>query len=348
MTKADYYELLEVPRTATDEEIKKSFRKLAQKYHPDKNPNNPEAEDKFKTINEAYEVLSNPEKRRTYDHFGHTNNGPGASARPRGFGGFSGFEGFENAFAHFFHQQHSNNNVPRRGEDVQYQLRVTLEEVFNGCQKEISLNKYEKCTKCNESGVSPDTGNKPCNMCQGVGQINVAAGPFHVTQTCPSCQGNGISSECRCGTCNGTGRMSVYQKLNINVPKGVDNNFRLRVPGGGMAGYRGGPVGDLYLVISVEESSMYTRDGNNLHYSLGIPFIVAALGGEIEIERFGVKTKVNVPPCTQPDTVLKVEKFGMPTADATGFGDMFAKVKITVPESLTMEQREHLRQFVNL
>jgi molecular chaperone DnaJ len=352
MTKADYYDLLGITKTATDDDIKKSFRKLAQKYHPDKNPDNPEAEEKFKTINEAYEVLSDPEKRRNYDHFGHASTRQGPGQRSHGFGGFEGFGNFgdfNNVFTQFFHQHHrAPNNVPRRGEDVQYPLHITLEEAYHGCQKEISLNKHEKCNMCNETGTNSEVANKPCTMCQGIGQINVAAGPFHVTQTCPTCQGNGISPECRCTTCSGTGRMNVTQRLNINIPKGVDTNFRLRVPNGGGAGYKGAPSGDLFIVISVANHTMFARVNNDLHYTLDVSFITAALGGEVEIERFGVKTKVNIPPCTQSDTVLRVEKFGMPVIETTQNGDLFAKVRITVPTSLTLEQREHLRQFVNI
>lgn len=348
MAKTDYYELLGVAKNASEDEIKKSYRKLAQKYHPDKNPNNPEAEETFKKINEAYETLSSPEKRQHYDRFGSENPPRGGGPGFGGFGGFSGFEDMGGMFSHFFHHTRQSSTAgPTRGEDIQYGFNITLEESFFGCEKDISINKLETCPTCTGSGEKPGATKKTCSTCGGAGRVNIAAGPFHVVQGCPGCQGRGVIVE-PCQSCGGEGRISVNHRIKVNIPKGINTDSRLRIQGNGMAGRRGGGHGDLYIVIKITPDNTYSRDNNDLHTVIDVPFTVAALGGELNITRFGTNIKVNVPPNTQADTILKTDNSGMPVPNSENYGSLFAKVRVTVPQSLTKEQRDHLREFINL
>lgn len=341
-----YYETLEVTRSAAESEIKKSFRKLANMYHPDKNSGKPEAEEKFKEIGEAYEVLMDAEKRAAYDRFGHDSH----QSRPGP--GFNPFDIFNNAFrggfsAHedmFTNFRQSSTVHQQRGEDLQQAVQITLEEAYNGCEREIEVSKLDACEKCGGSG-SKGGDSVGCATCGGRGQVFVIHGPMHISQTCPACRGYGCSPDSLCGSCNGDGRVGVTQKLKISVPRGMDNNFRLKLTGKGMVGRRGGPVGDLYVIVQVAPHAIFTRSGNTLYRNISVPFTKAALGGEFEVQGIGTNYKVNIPGGTQTDTIIPVKGAGMPVPNAETVGDLLAKVKITVPDSLSEKQADILSQF---
>jgi molecular chaperone DnaJ len=353
---ADFYETLGVSKNATADEIKKAYRKLAVKYHPDKNQGNKEAEEKFKEVSAAYETLSNPDKRRQYDQFGHdayTRGGGGGGAGgfnyqqaqdifSQFFGGGGGGFGFEDLFGG---GRRANPNAPRRGEDLRYNLEIDFEDAMYGVDKTIKIQRYEACDKCSGSGCEPGSGKKSCSRCGGSSTLNISQGFFSVRQPCPSCNGSGQVIEKPCQKCHGQGRVQTASQLQIHIPAGVDTGSQLRVPGKGGAGLRGGQAGDLYVVIRVRESNVFVREDNDLLCEVPIPFAVAAAGGEIDVPTIAGKAKIRVPAGTQSDTILRLKGKGAPSVRGTGRGDLHIRILVETPTDLSKEQLALLEQF---
>ena len=349
---ADYYETLGVSRSASADEIKKAYRKLAIKYHPDKNPGNKEAEEKFKEVSAAYETLSNPDKRSQYDQFGHdayTRSGGGANAGgfnaqdifSQFFGG-GGFGGFEDLFGS---GRHADPNAPQRGEDLRYALDIDFEDAMYGVDKKINVSRYENCSECSGSGCAPGSGKKSCPRCGGSGSINLSQGFFSVRQPCPNCSGTGQIIEKPCTKCHGQGRVKVTAPLSIHIPAGMDNNSQLRVSGKGNSGLRGGPAGDVYIITRVRPNNVFEREGNDLLCEVPIPFAVAAAGGDVYVPTISGKTKIRVAPGTQSDTILRLKGKGAPSVRGGGRGDLHIRIIVETPASLSREQQELLEKF---
>ena len=358
MAKADYYDLLRIKKGATEDEIKKAYRKLAVKYHPDKNQGDKSAENKFKEISEAYEVLSDPEKRSKYDQFGHAAFAPGSrSGRGGGFhdpfdifkdvfgGGGGGSSGsiFEDLFGGSQRSRSSN-----RGSDLRYDMELTFEEAVKGCEKKININKLDSCNHCKGSGAAEGGQNVKCSTCDGQGQIIQSQGFFSVQQTCPRCQGTGSKIDKPCTKCNGNGRTKKTSKITIRVPAGVDTGARLRSSGNGEAGIQGGRPGDLYCVLHVREHEIFERDGDDLLCEVPISFIQATLGSEIEVPTLNGKAKINVPTGTQSGTILRLREKGVKNIQGYGHGDLHIRVIVEVPTKLNSEQKIKLTEFSEL
>jgi len=358
MAKSDYYELLGIKKGATEDEIKKSYRKLAVKYHPDKNPGNKSAEDKFKEISEAYEVLSDTEKRSKYDQFGHAAFGPGSrSSRGGGFhdpfdifkdvfsggGGGSGSSIFEDLFGGTRRSGGSN-----RGSDLRYDMELTFEEAVKGCEKIININKLDSCNSCKGSGAADGGRNTKCSTCDGQGQIIQSQGFFSVQQTCPRCKGTGSTIDKPCNKCSGDGRTKKSSKITIRVPAGVDSGARLRSTGNGEAGILGGTPGDLYCVLHVKEHEIFERDGDDLLCEVPISFLQATLGAEIEVPTLNGKARINVPTGTQSGTILRLRDKGVKNIQGYGKGDLHIRVIVEVPTRLNSDQKAKLTEFGEL
>jgi len=345
MAKRDYYEILEVERTVTDKDLKSSFRKLAMRYHPDRNPDNPEAEDKFKEINEAYEALKDPEKRAAYDRFGHAAfEGPG--------GGGAGFGNdftstMSDIFDEFFGMGGRRGRSSReRGADLRYNMEVTLEEAFAGKTVEISVPTSITCDSCNGSGAKPGTTPSQCPTCGGAGRVRASQGFFTLERTCPNCQGRGEVITDPCGSCGGSGRTTQERTLSVNIPAGIEDGTRIRLAGEGEAGVRGGPSGDLYIFLSIKPHSLFQRDGADLFCRVPISLVTAALGGQIEVPVIdGSKTMVKVPDGTQTGKQFRLKAKGMPLLRSTQRGDLYIQVVTETPRNLTKRQRELLEEF---
>jgi len=357
VSKRDYYEVLGVPRTASEEEIKKAYRKLARKYHPDVNRDDPTAEEKFKEINEAYEVLSNPEKRAQYDQFGHAafdaSQGGGFGAGGFGTGGF-GTSGFGDIFDMFFGGSGfgfggTRPAGPEKGADLRYDLEIEFEEAAFGVETEITIPRTEECKTCHGSGAAPGTHPETCPQCRGTGQIQITQstlfGRMVNVRTCDRCRGEGKIVRTPCKECQGQGRVRVRRKIKIKVPAGVDNGSRLRVPHEGDAGLRGGPPGDLYVYIYVKPHKLFTREGDDVICEVPISFVQAALGDEIEVPTLDGKVKMTIPEGTQSGTVYRLKEKGIPHLRGKGRGDQRVKVKVVTPQKLTPRQRELLKEF---
>lgn len=357
MSKKDYYEVLGVPRDATEEEIKKAFRKLARKYHPDVNRDNPKAaEEKFKEINEAYEVLSNPERRAQYDRFGHAafnQEGPG------GFGGFGGFgnadfTGFNDIFDMFFGGFGGTQtaNAPQKGNDLRYDLELTFEQAAFGLETEITVPRTEECPVCHGSGAAPGSRPETCPQCHGTGQVqmvqNSLFGRFVTVKTCSRCHGQGKIVQTSCHECGGEGKVRRIRKIKIKIPAGVDTGSRLRVAREGEAGFHGGPPGDLYVYIYVKPHKLFTREGYDVICEVPISIVQAALGDEIEVPTLDGKVKVHIPEGTQTGTVFRLKEHGIPRLRGHGRGDQHVRVKVVVPQHLTDKQRQLLQEFARI
>ena len=349
---ADYYETLGIAKNASAEEIKKAYRKLAIKYHPDKNPGNKEAEEKFKEVSAAYETLSNPDKRRQYDQFGHdayTRSGGGANAGgfnaqdifSQFFGG-GGFGGFEDLFGG---GRRRDPNAPQRGEDLRYALEIDFEDAMYGVDKKINVSRYENCESCSGSGCASGSGRKRCTRCGGSGTLNISQGFFSVRQPCPNCGGSGEIIEKPCSACHGQGRVKKSAPLQIHIPAGVDNDSQLRVPGKGNSGLRGGGAGDLYVIIRVRPSNVFERSGTDLLCEIPVSFAVAAAGGEVAVPTIAGKTMIRVPAGTQSDTVLRLKGKGAPSLRGGGRGDLHIRIIVETPANLSKEQLELLEKF---
>jgi molecular chaperone DnaJ len=353
MSKRCYYEVLQVTRTVEFEEIKRSYRKLAVKHHPDKNPGDSEAEARFREIAEAYDILGDPEKRAAYDRYGHSafQNGMGG-----GGGGHDPFDLFREMFGasgggggifdHFF--SGGNGAQDGRGSDLRYDLRITLEEAFSGCEKEIELRKLDGCSACDGSGAAKGAKVSTCSLCRGRGQVVASRGFFQVAQPCPQCHGAGRTIDKPCRTCGGEGRHEKSSRIKLTIPAGIDEGSRLRSSGGGEAGTRGAGNGDLYVVIHLREHSIFTRDGSDLHCRMPIPFVTAALGGEIEVPTLSGPVKMKIPAGTQGGSDFRVRGHGMPRLQSHAKGDLHVKIEVEVPTKLNAEQKQALENFASL
>ncbi len=354
MAKKDYYEVLGLSKDADEKEIKSAFRKLAKQYHPDLNPDNKEAEAKFKEVNEAYEVLSDSDKKAKYDKFGHAAFDPNQGFGGGGFSG-GGFGGFEDIFGDIFGDmfggggRSSQRTGPRPGSDLKLKIDITFEEAAFGTKKEIKINRVEKCSTCDGSGAKKGTSKKTCSTCGGTGTVRTVQrtpfGQFASTQTCSTCRGTGEIVENPCTSCNGTGKEKKSRNITINIPAGVDTNSVIPLRGEGNHGDKGAPAGDLYVYINVKDHEIFERDGDDVWCEIPISFTKAALGGSIEVPTLEGKVKYEVPSGTQTGTVFRLKNRGIKNVRSTNKGDQYVKVKIEVPKKLTDKQKQILSQF---
>ena len=364
MAQRDYYEILEVTRTVTVDEIKRSYRKLAVKYHPDKNPGDHSAEEKFKELGSAYEVLMDAEKRAAYDRFGHAAFAQGGGARGGGGAAHDPFDIFREVFGangggggggifeQFFGgaqggQQHSRDGK-QRGSDLRYDMQIRLEEAAFGCDKEIEVSKLESCTVCHGSGAEKGSQAVSCRDCGGRGQVVSSRGFFQVSQTCPRCKGTGqvISHPCR--KCNGEGRAESPTRIKLKIPAGIEDGSRLRSVRNGEAGLRGGPPGDLYVVIHIKEHEVFEREDSNLFCEVPVAFSVATLGGELNVPTLEGQAQLKVPAGTQSGTAFKLRGKGIPSLNSNSRGDLVVRLLVEVPTKLNAEQRAKLAEFAEL
>lgn len=344
--KADYYEVLSVERTATDQELKSAYRKLAMQYHPDRNPDDPVAEEKFKEASEAYQVLSDPDKRAAYDRFGHA----GLSGNGMGMGGFDGMPDLGDIFGDLFGEMFNMGGTRRgsraqRGRDLQYEMQLTFEEAVFGKQAELKIRRMENCTTCQGSGAEPGQGPSVCQQCAGRGQVRFQQGFFSVARTCPVCGGAGSIVKNPCHQCKGDGRQSADHTINVTVPAGIEDKMRIRYQGEGDAGRHGGPAGDLYIVIGIEPHPFLEREGNDLHYVLPVSFPQATLGVELMVPTLEGETKLKIPEGTQSGTEFRLRNKGVPYLNDHGRGDLVVQVVAQVPKKLTKTQKELVRQL---
>lgn len=344
MSKRDYYEVLEVPRDADDDTLKKAYRRLAMKYHPDRNPDDAAAEDAFKECKEAYEILSDAQKRSAYNQFGHAAVDPttAGSAGP-GMGGFRDI--FDDVFGDIFGARGGGGQRVYRGADLRYNLEVSLEEACAGFAPTIEVPVTEICDGCGGNGAKPGTTPVVCDTCQGNGQVRMSQGFFSIQQTCPKCKGRGRVVQERCSSCYGAGKVRGEKKLSVKIPAGVDNGDRIRLAGEGEAGERGGPPGDLYVEIHVTEHEIFTREESNLYCEVPIGFVAAALGGDLDVPTLGGRVSLKIPPETQTGRLFRLRGKGVKSVRGGAIGDLLCRVVVETPVKLTMEQREILGQL---
>ncbi|MDD5350082.1 MAG: molecular chaperone DnaJ [Chthoniobacteraceae bacterium] len=363
VTKRDYYEVLGVARSATADEIKKAYRKLAVKFHPDKNPGNPAAEEKFKELGEAYDILMDDNKRAAYDRMGHAAFAQGTAGPAGGAGG-----GFHDPFDLFrevfgaggggvFEQFFGGGGMGgggrqgdarQRGSDLRYDLQIRLEEAAFGCEKEIEISKLDACGKCHGSGAEPGSKVTTCPTCRGRGQVIASRGFFQVAQTCPRCHGSGQIVSNPCKVCGGEGRVEGRTRIKLKIPAGIEDGARLRSSRNGEAGLRGGAPGDLYVVIHVKEHEVFERDEDNLYCEVPVRFTTAALGGEVNVPTLEGKASLKIPAGTQSGTTFKLRGKGVPVLSSSQRGDLLVRVLVEVPSKLNAEQRKKLEEFANL
>ena len=344
MSKRDYYEVLGLGRDADEGDLKKAYRRLAMKYHPDRNPDDPGAEEKFKEASEAYEILTDGEKRQAYDQFGH------AGVDPNQQGGGFGFEGnvgdiFGDVFGDIFGGRGRGGSGVGRGSDLRYNLNMSLEQAVNGDTIEIRIPVLAGCEECDGSGAAPGTSPQTCPDCQGAGQIRVAQGFFSLQQTCPRCRGQGRVVTDPCRSCGGAGRTEKRKTLSVKVPAGVDTGDRIRLTGEGEAGVNGGPPGDLYVQVEVNDHAIFERDGRHLYCEVPISFVDAALGGELEVPTLDGRVKLKIPAETQTGKVFRLRGKGVTQVRGGGVGDLLCKVVLETPIKLTDKQKQSLREF---
>ncbi len=353
MAKRDYYEVLGVEKSVGAEEIKKAYRKLAVKYHPDKNPGDKTAEDQFKELGEAYEVLCDPQKRAAYDTYGHAAFDRRAGGFARGgfhdpFDVFREVFGGGSIFEDLFGGGRSDPTQPQRGEDLRYDMEIAFEEAAHGCEKEISVTKPERCESCNGSGAEAGSRSRTCPACGGRGQVISSRGIFSIAQTCPQCQGAGHVIDKPCKTCRGAGRRERTSKIKLRIPAGVDSGSRLRSSGNGEAGLRGGPAGDLYVVLHVKPHSLFQRDGDDLLCEVPESFVQAALGADIEVPTLDGKAAIHIPAGTQPATMFRLKGKGVKNVQGYGHGDLHVRINVEVPTHLSAAQKTKLQEFAGL
>lgn len=350
MIKKDYYEVLGVPRNASEEEIKKSYRKLAMKYHPDRNPGDMASEEKFKEAAEAYEVLRDQEKRGIYDRYGHD------GLRGTGFTGFRGFEDIFSSFGDIFEDffgfsgfggfsEARQRSSAQRGSDLRYDLSITLEEAASGKETEIAFDNLAECKECKGTGAKPGTSTKKCPTCGGRGQVVSSHGFFSISRTCSHCKGEGSIIADPCSKCKGRGRIKVKKKLSVKIPAGVDTGSRLRLEGEGEAGSKGGPQGDLYIRINIEPHEFFHRDGDDILCQIPISFAQAALGDEIEVPTLNGSKKIKVPRGIQPGETIRLKEEGIQNLRGFGRGDQIIQFLVKTPTNLTKEQEKLLLEF---
>jgi molecular chaperone DnaJ len=355
MAKADFYETLGVSKTADEKELKSAFRKLAMKWHPDKNPGDAAAEKKFKEINEAYETLKDPQKRSAYDRFGHAAFEQGGGAGPgAGFGAGAG--GFSDIFEDIFGEMMGGGGRRRggaggaqgreRGDDLRYNMEISLEEAFAGKVAQIRVPTSITCDVCTGTGAKPGTKPTTCGTCHGSGRVRATQGFFSIERTCPTCHGRGQTISDPCTKCHGQGRVTEERSLQVNIPAGIEDGTRIRLQGEGEAGLRGGPAGDLYIFMSVKPHSFYKRDGADLYCMVTIPMATAALGGKFEISTLdGTKSRVTVPEGTPTGKQFRLKAKGMPVLRSHQTGDLYVQIVVETPQKLTKRQRELLEEF---
>jgi molecular chaperone DnaJ len=355
MAKRDYYEVLGIEKATGSEEIKKAYRKLAVKFHPDKNPGDKAAEEQFKELGEAYEVLNDPQKRAAYDQYGH-------SAFDRRAGGFgrSGsfhdpFEVFREVFGGgsifedlFGGGGRSDPTQPQRGDDLRYDMEISFIEAAQGCEREITVTKADRCDACAGTGAETGSRTKSCTTCGGRGQVISSRGIFSIAQTCPTCQGAGRVIEKPCKTCRGAGRREKTSKIKLRIPAGVDTGSRLRSTGNGEAGLRGGPPGDLYVVLHTKPHEIFQRDGDDLLCEVPVSFVQAALGADIEVPTLESQSSIKIPPGTQPGTMFRLKGKGIKNIQGYGHGDLHVRINVEVPTHLSSEQKTKLQEFADL
>ncbi len=347
MSKRDYYTVLGVEKGASEDELKKAYRKLAMKHHPDRNPDDKESEGKFKEAKEAYEILTDPRKRAAYDQFGHAGVDPSmrGGAGPEGFGGFA--DAFGDIFGEIFGQQGRGNraNGVYRGADLRYNLELSLEDAARGAEVKIRIPSLDECETCHGTGAKPGTQPKQCGTCNGRGEVRVSQGFFSIQQTCPTCHGKGKVVADPCAACHGQGRIKKSKTLSVKIPAGVDQDDRIRLTGEGEAGLNGGPPGDLYVVVNLKQHAVFQRDGADLHCEMPISFTTAALGGELEIPTLDGHATITVPPETQSGQTFRLRNKGIRPVRGSAAGDLYCHVVLETPVKLTSRQKELLREF---
>lgn len=350
MSNQDFYATLGVSRTASDDEIKKAYRKLAMKYHPDRNPGDKAAEEKFKDVQKAYDTLSDKEKRAMYDQIGHAafEQGAGAGGFGGGFGGFGGAQGFD--FSDIFSQMFGGGGGGARqqdyqGADLQYAVEITLEEAAQGTRRRITIPTHEECGVCHGSGAKPGTTASTCATCHGSGTVHIRQAIFQMQQTCPACHGSGKEIRDPCVKCRGEGRVKTAKTVEVNIPAGIDDGQRIRLSGEGEPGRNGAPSGDLYVVVHVKAHKIFERNGLDLHCELPVSFTVAALGGEVEVPTLEGKVKLTIPKETQTGRRMRVKGKGIKSLRSSATGDLYCHVLVETPVNLTDRQKELLEEF---
>ncbi|AOT68532.1 molecular chaperone DnaJ [Geosporobacter ferrireducens] len=354
MAKRDYYEVLGLEKGVDEQAIKRAYRKLAMQYHPDKNPGNKEAEEKFKEINEAYEVLSDANKRTRYDQFGHAGVGGNGDG---GFEGYSGYGGFDDIFGDIFDMFGGGfsggrrRNGPQKGADLKYELGITFEEAAFGVEKDINVSRHESCNTCSGTGAKPGTSKKTCSKCNGSGEVRYAQrtplGQFVNVKTCDVCHGEGSITETPCKDCGGTGKVMKDKKIHIKIPAGVDTGSVIPLRGQGEPGIKGGPTGDLYIVLRVKPHEIFQRDGTDVICEMPITFVQAALGDELVVPTLDGRIKYKIPEGTQSGTIFRMKGKGIPSLRGYGRGDHYVKVVVEIPKKLNDKQKELLKQFAD-
>jgi molecular chaperone DnaJ len=350
MAKRDYYEVLGVAKNASDDEIKKAYRKLAMKYHPDRNTDGKDTEEKFKEAKEAYEMLSDAKKREAYDRFGHAGVDPNAA----GMGGQGGFGGFSDVFGDIFGDIFGAAGGARggggranvyRGADLRYSMEVSLEQAANGYTTEIRVPSWENCDTCHGTGAKPGTKPKACHTCGGQGSVRMQQGFFSIQQTCPTCHGSGKVIPDPCGTCDGVGRIKKAKTLEVRIPAGIDTGMRIRSAGNGEPGVNGGPAGDLYVEIQVREHGVFQRDGDDLHCEIPISMVTAALGGKVEVPTLAGRAEIELPEGTQSGKTFRLRGKGIKGLRSSYPGDLYAHVAVETPVRLNEKQKKLLRDL---
>ncbi|MBI3373154.1 MAG: molecular chaperone DnaJ [Betaproteobacteria bacterium] len=346
MAKRDYYEVLGVNRDASDEDIKKSYRKLAMKFHPDRNPDNPRAEEHFKEAKEAYEVLADPKRRPAYDSYGHAgveNMGAGGAGAGAGFANFA--DAFGDIFGDIFNGSRGGRSQVFRGADLRYNLEIALEQAAHGFETKIRIPTMAACTTCGGSGARAGSKQQSCPTCHGAGQVRMTQGFFSIQQTCPRCHGTGKIVPNPCATCSGVGRVKHQKTLAVKIPAGVDEGDRVRLSGEGESGVNGGPAGDLYVQVHIKPHAVFQRDHDDLHCEMPVSFATAALGGEIDIPTLDGSARIKVPTETQSGKTFRLRGKGIKGVRSQTHGDLFCHVVVETPVNLTGRQEELLREF---
>jgi molecular chaperone DnaJ len=350
MAKRDFYEVLGVAKGADEAALKSAYRKLAKQFHPDVNKDDPQAEQKFKEVSEAYEILKDPQKRAAYDQFGHAAfNGGGGPGGPGGFGfdpGSAFSDIFEDLFGDITGRGRRGGHGAGRGSDLRYDMAISLKEAYSGKQAEIHVPSLSQCEHCHGSGAEPGSSPVTCPTCRGQGRVRAQQGFFTIERTCPACQGRGQTIKDPCEACNGAGRVQKERTLSVNVPAGVEDGTRIRLAGEGEAGVRGGPPGDLYIFLAVKPHEIFERDGPNLHAHVPVSLTTAALGGEIEVPTIeGARAKIKIPEGTQSGRQFRLRGKGMPILRSTTHGDLYVEVFVETPVNLSKKQKEMLKEF---
>ncbi len=351
MAKRDFYEILGVAKNSSEEEIKKSYRKLAMKYHPDRNPDSKESEEKFKEVKEAYEMLTNPEKREAYDRYGHAGVDPNMGGGGFGGAGAGAFaDSFGDIFGDIFGGGRGRSAGPQvyRGADLRYNLEITLEQAAHGFDTTIRVPSWDKCDTCHGTGAKPGTSPVTCGTCHGQGQVRMQQGFFSIQQTCPKCHGNGKVITDPCAPCGGQGRIKRNKTLEVKIPAGIDNGMRIRSSGNGEPGTNGGPAGDLYVEIHIKQHAVFQREGDDLHCEMPISFVKATLGGDIEVPTLSGKVSFTIPEGTQSGKTFRLKAKGIKGVRSGYAGDLFCHVAVETPVKLTDKQKDLLKEFERL